>query len=150
EELLREGEVVGIHPEGTISPSFVPRPGRTGAVRLSQATGAPIVPVAVWGSQRLLTKWRPRNLARGIAVRAHYGDPFTPAADADPGGATAVLMRRIEALLDDAQAAYPQRPAPGDDWWIPSHLGGSAPTQAEVDVRLKEQAEERRRRARGV
>jgi 1-acyl-sn-glycerol-3-phosphate acyltransferase len=150
EELLREGEVVGVHPEGTISPSFVVREGRSGAVRLSQATGAPIVPVGVWGSQRLLTKWRPRNLERGLAVEVHYGAPFTPAPDADATAATVQLMQRIDDQVQAAQAAYPQRPDPGDDWWIPAHLGGSAPTPEEVEVRLKEQAEERRRRADGA
>lgn len=150
EAALRDGEVLGIHPEGTISPSFVPRPGRTGAVRLSQATGAPIVPVAVWGSQRLLTKWRPRRLTRNVAVEVHYGEPYTPAPEADPTEATRELMRRIEELLATAQARYPQQPGPPpEDWWVPSHLGGSAPTPSEVEVRLKEQAEERRRRALG-
>lgn len=147
EELLRDGEVVGIHPEGTISPSFVPREGRSGAVRLAQATGAPIVPVALWGSQRLLTKWRPRRLTRGVAVGVHYGEPFRPDADADPSEATRQLMRRIDGLLEEAQDAYPQLPDAGEDWWVPAHLGGSAPTVEEVEVRLKEQALERRRLA---
>ncbi|MTV25217.1 1-acyl-sn-glycerol-3-phosphate acyltransferase [Nitriliruptoraceae bacterium ZYF776] len=148
--LLRDGEVVGIHPEGTISPSFVPRAGRTGAVRLAQATGAPIVPVAVWGSQRLLTKWRPRSLTRGVAVEVHHGEPLAVAPDADPVAATAELMRRIEVQLAAAQAAYPQRPGPPpEDWWVPAHLGGSAPTPEEVEVRLEAQAEARRRRASG-
>jgi hypothetical protein len=34
-ELLRRAELVGLHPEGTISPSFVPRPARSGATRLA-------------------------------------------------------------------------------------------------------------------
>lgn len=148
EELLRDGEVVGIHPEGTISPSFVPREGRSGAVRLAQATGAPIIPVALWGSQRLLTKWRPRRLTRGAAVRVHYGEPFRPAAELEPAEATRQLMQRIDSLLEQAQASYPQQPEDGDDWWVPAHLGGSAPSVEEVEFRLKEQAIERRRRAR--
>ena len=77
EAALARGEVLGIHPEGTISPSFVPRRGRTGAVRLAQATGAPIVPVAVWGVQRLLTKWQPRQLRPGMCVTVRYGRPGT-------------------------------------------------------------------------
>jgi 1-acyl-sn-glycerol-3-phosphate acyltransferase len=150
EAALRHGEVVGMFPEGTISPSFVLREGRSGAVRLSQATGAPIIPVALWGSQRLLTKWRPRKLTRGVAVEVHYGAPFLPAPEDDPTAATGELMRRIGDLLAEAQASYPQRPGPPpDDWWIPSHLGGSAPTPDEVEVLLKEQAAARRRRALG-
>jgi 1-acyl-sn-glycerol-3-phosphate acyltransferase len=147
EDRLRDGEVVGIHPESTISPSFVPRTGRTGAVRLAQRTGAPIVPVAIWGSQRLLTKWRPERFTRHVAVVVRYGEPFTPGPD--PVEGTADLMERIAELLAKSQASYPQRPsgAPGDDWWIPAHLGGSAPTPQEAERKLELQAEQRRLRA---
>jgi 1-acyl-sn-glycerol-3-phosphate acyltransferase len=150
EERLRQGEVIGLHPEGTISPSFVPRQGRTGAVRLARATGAPIVPVAVWGSQRLLTKWRPATLTRHLVVTVRYGEPFVPR-EGTPEEATADLMRRIGDLLAQSQAEHPQRPGsgPGDDWWIPAHLGGSAPTPEEAEARIEAQMAERRaRRAR--
>jgi 1-acyl-sn-glycerol-3-phosphate acyltransferase len=147
EQRLRDGEIVGIHPESTISPSFVPRTGRTGAVRLAQRSGAPIVPVAIWGSQRLLTKWRPERFTRHVAVMVRYGEPFTPGSD--PVEATRELMERIGELLAKSQAAYPQRPSeePGADWWVPAHLGGSAPTPEEAEARLARQAEQRRRRA---
>jgi 1-acyl-sn-glycerol-3-phosphate acyltransferase len=148
EQRLRDGEIVGIHPESTISPSFVPRTGRTGAVRLAERTGAPIVPVAIWGSQRLLTKWRPERFTRHVAVLVRYGEPFHPASS-DPADATAEVMERITELLAKNQAAYPQRPGPEPeaDWWLPSHLGGSAPTPEEAEQRLRDQAAQRRRRA---
>jgi 1-acyl-sn-glycerol-3-phosphate acyltransferase len=74
---LDRGELVGVHPEGTISPSFVPRErAATGTVRLAEAADVDIVPCAVWGSQRLLTKWRPARIPpRGIPVRVRYGAP---------------------------------------------------------------------------
>jgi 1-acyl-sn-glycerol-3-phosphate acyltransferase len=150
ERELRRGEVIGLHPEGTISPSFVPRPGRTGAVRLARATQAPIVPVAVWGSQRLLTKWRPASLTRHVAVTVRYGAPYHPTSGTAEE-ATTDLRKRITDLLAQSQAAYPQRPGPepGDDWWLPAHLGGSAPTPQEAEARIAAQIAERRaRRAR--
>jgi 1-acyl-sn-glycerol-3-phosphate acyltransferase len=147
EDRLRQGEVIGLHPEGTISPSFVPRRGRTGAVRLARATGAPIVPVAVWGSQRLLTKWRPAKLSRHVAVTVRYGEPFLPT-EGTAEQATAELVHRITDLLALSQASHPQQPGPepGDDWWIPAHLGGSAPTPEEADERIASQMAERRAR----
>jgi 1-acyl-sn-glycerol-3-phosphate acyltransferase len=146
-DLLREGECVGIHPEGTISPSFLPRRGRTGAIRMAMQTGAAVVPVAVWGSQRLLTKGRPRNLRRGVAVRVHYGEPFHVAPDADPVEATAALMARITDLLRAAWNGYPQQPdGPEDRWWLPAELGGTAPTPAEAEARIAAQDAERRAR----
>jgi 1-acyl-sn-glycerol-3-phosphate acyltransferase len=148
EEALGRGEVVGVHPEGTISPSFVPRRGRTGTVRLAQRTGAPVVPVAVWGSQRLLTKWQPKRLRPGACVTVRYGAPFHPVGT--PAEATADLMARIGQLLALEQASYPQQPRDDDDrWWLPAHLGGSAPTPQQAEERLAEQAAARRQARRG-
>jgi 1-acyl-sn-glycerol-3-phosphate acyltransferase len=143
---LERGEVVGIHPEGTISPSFHPRAGRTGAARMALATGAPIIPTAVWGGQRLLTKWRARNLQRGVQVRVAYGDPI-PVVDGDPAATTERMMERIEVLLARLWDTYPAQPSGADDgWWLPAERGGTAPTPAEAERRLAEQHAERRRR----
>ncbi|MDR2252585.1 MAG: 1-acyl-sn-glycerol-3-phosphate acyltransferase [Bifidobacteriaceae bacterium] len=50
------GEVVLIYPEGTVTrdPDVWPMLGRPGAARLALETGAPLIPVAQWGAQRLL------------------------------------------------------------------------------------------------
>ena len=52
---LKAGEVVGLFPEATISRSFEPKEFKTGAERLAKATKAPLIPVGVWGTQRLWT-----------------------------------------------------------------------------------------------
>jgi len=144
---LDRGELVGVHPEGTISPSFVPRErAATGTVRLAEAADVDIVPCAVWGSQRLLTKWRPARIPpRGIPVRVRYGAPWRASAD-DPVERTAELMRRIAGLLQELQAEDDLEPGA---WWVPAHLGGSAPTPAEAEERLAAQRAERRARALG-
>lgn len=132
-EALELGEVIGTFPEATINRSFVPTRGKTGTVRMAQASGATIVPLAVWGAHRILTKGRPRNIQRGVAILVNIGAPFELAADEDPRAATDRLMDAIRALLADAQAHYPQKPAGDDDrWWLPAHLGGTAPTPEEV------------------
>ncbi len=147
---LAAGELVGLHPEGTISPSFVPRRAKSGAVRLADAAGAPIIPTAVWGSQRLLTKWRPARPPRHITVMVRYGEPFFPTARTGMAR-TREMMERIEELLAENQASYPQRPGPPpDDWWVPAHLGGSAMTPEEAEARLDEQTAERREKRRGT
>ena len=53
---LRAGEVVGVFPEATISQSFEVKQLKTGAARMALAAGVPIVPVTIWGTQRLWTK----------------------------------------------------------------------------------------------
>lgn len=50
---LNEGGAVIIYPEGTTTrqPDLWPMRGKTGAARLALATGAPVIPVAMWGPQ---------------------------------------------------------------------------------------------------
>lgn len=141
-EALRRGEVIGMFPEATISPSFIPRPGKNGSVRMAQQAGAPLVPAAVWGTHRLLTKWRPKNFQRGVAIVVNVGAPLALDPEEDPNAATERLMARIGELLAEAQDRYPQKPADdGDRWWMPAHLGGSAPTYDEAERRLTEERE---------
>lgn len=143
---LEAGGIVGLHPEGTINPSFLPTKGRSGAVRLAQRTGAPIVPTAVWGSQRLLTKWRPPAWPeRRIPVRVLYGEPYHPG-EGRPAELTADLMGRIGALVARAIA---DEAAPPGSWWVPAAYGGGAPDPDEVAARLAQQARERRERRLG-
>ena len=49
-EVLRAGELFGIYPEGTRSPDGRLYRGRTGVARLALETGAPVLPVAMIGT----------------------------------------------------------------------------------------------------
>ncbi|WP_243794312.1 1-acyl-sn-glycerol-3-phosphate acyltransferase [Saccharopolyspora gloriosae] len=131
---LRAGEVVGVFPEATISRSFTVKPIKSGAVRMAADAGVPVVPMALWGTQRLWTKGRPRTLTkRHVPIHIHAGEPFHPAPDDDPEALTQDLRSRMSAILDDLQAGYPDQPAGEEDrWWLPAHLGGTAPTPDEA------------------
>ncbi|PRH78519.1 1-acyl-sn-glycerol-3-phosphate acyltransferase [Streptomyces solincola] len=133
-ESLRSGEIVGVFPEATISPSFTLKSFKSGAARLAQEAGVPLVPMALWGTQRLWTKGRPRNFKRQhIPVTLRVGEPVEAPADQYAGAITRKLRERVQELLEAAQRAYPGRPRDADDtWWMPAHLGGTAPTAAEV------------------
>ena len=147
-DALNDGEIVGMFPEGTISRSFVPRVGRTGAARIAMKANAPLIPGAVWGSQRILTKGRPKNFERGIDISVDFGEPIPYTDGDDPQSITDTLMQRIAELVKVAEQRYPVRPAPGDDWWLPAHLGGTAPTVEQADeLAAKERAERAARRA---
>ncbi|CAM3355896.1 lysophospholipid acyltransferase family protein [Kibdelosporangium persicum] len=134
---LRAGEVVGVFPEATISQSFTVKGIKTGAVRMAAEAGVPVIPVTVWGSQRLWTKGRPKNLTqRHVPVLIRVGEPFQPAPQDDQDALTQDLRARMTALLDQAQRDYPDTPKPGEaPWWLPAHLGGSAPTPEEAAAR---------------
>ena len=132
---LRAGEVVGVFPEATISRSFTVKELKTGAARMAADAGVPLVPMAVWGTQRMWTKGRPRALGqRHLPVIIRTGEPTRPDPAADMDALTKDLRVRLQQLLDEAQAIYPPA-APGESpWWLPAHLGGSAPTPEEAAV----------------
>ena len=137
-DALTRGEIIGMFPESTISPSFVPRRGKTGSARMAQAVGAPLIPAAVWGTQRILTKSRPKNLQRKIAIVVNVGRPIPTDESDDPRALTDELMQSIGHLLKQAQDSYPQQPADDTDrWWLPAHMGGTAPTPEQVEDMLR-------------
>jgi 1-acyl-sn-glycerol-3-phosphate acyltransferase len=133
---LRAGEVVGVFPEATISRSFVVKETKSGVARMADTAGVPVLPVAVWGTHRLWTKGRPRTLTRRhTPITVLIGEPLSPADFATSGALMAELRRQLNALVDRVQREYPDQPAgPEDAWWLPAHLGGSAPTPEEAAV----------------
>jgi 1-acyl-sn-glycerol-3-phosphate acyltransferase len=132
-EALRSGELVGVFPEATIHPHYCLAPFKSGAARMAATAGVPVIPMVIWGSQRVLTKGQPRNLrkARHTPVLMSLGAPVPPGELADTTAGTALLYDVMSRLLDEVQRRYPA-PAPGEpDWWQPAHLGGSAPMRPE-------------------
>jgi 1-acyl-sn-glycerol-3-phosphate acyltransferase len=127
---LKAGELVGIFPEATISQSFTVKELKSGAVRLAQSAGVPLVPVAVWGGQRMFTKGHPKALlSRGRHVFVQVGEPIDAPRKGDSEALTATLRERLQRMLEQLQRMSPEQPsADGDAWWHPAHLGGSAPT----------------------
>ncbi|MCC2276102.1 1-acyl-sn-glycerol-3-phosphate acyltransferase [Streptomyces sp. ET3-23] len=132
---LRAGEIIGVFPEATISQSFTLKNFKSGAARLAQEAGVPLLPMALWGTQRLWTKGHKRDFGRNhIPVTIRVGEPLT----ADPAElaetVTERLRGRVQELLEAAQRAYPVRPRDaGDTWWVPAHLGGTAPVAARAE-----------------
>lgn len=127
-EALRNGELVGVFPEGGVSRSWTLKSFRTGAARMAAAAEVPIVPVVVWGGHRLLTKGRRPRLrdAFRAPISISFGEPVHPTPTDDPAVVTEKLHATMSALLDDAQREYPVPPG-RDPWWVPAHLGGTAP-----------------------
>lgn len=119
---LAHGELVAIYPEGTVTKreDHLPRAGKTGAVRLSLATGVPIVPLASWGSQDVWQKSGKGSLkfGRPVWMKAGPAIDFSERADEiDDSGAlremTAELMANLTALAVDLRDRYPARWAVG-------------------------------------
>jgi 1-acyl-sn-glycerol-3-phosphate acyltransferase len=125
---LREGELVGVYPEATISRSFELKEFKTGAARMATEADVPIVPVIVWGAHRIWTKDHPRHIGRNkMPITVQVGAPVR-AAD-DIASTTAALRESMTTLLHQAQQRYAH---PAGAYWVPRRLGGSAPTLAEA------------------
>ena len=127
---LRSGELVGVFPEATISRSFELKEFKNGAVRMAAEAGVPVIPVILWGTQRLYTKDHPRDLSRGKTIAISVGEPITVTAADDANQATDQLRDTMTAMLDRTIKSYPADEQPPGSWWLPASYGGSAPTPA--------------------
>ncbi|HET6151542.1 MAG TPA: lysophospholipid acyltransferase family protein [Marmoricola sp.] len=133
-QLLRAGEAVGVFPEAGISYSFTVRSLMRGAAALAAETGAPLVPVGIWGSQRIASVGVPEpppDLTRGRRVDVRFGEPVHVAPGTDLVAATRDLGATLTSLLEGLQLMPEHRPRPGEHaTWYPAHLGGHAPDRA--------------------
>lgn len=126
-EALEAGELVAIAPQGTIprGPAFFEPElkGRWGAARLHQLTGVPVIPVGLWGTERV---W-PRsarlpnvlNIANPPTVRIRIGPPVKGLKRTSLDADTKRIMKAIVAQLpseartkrepsdEDLMATYP-------------------------------------------
>lgn len=137
---LRDGEIVGIFPEATISQSFELKEMKSGVIRLAQESGAPILPTIIWGSQRIWTKRVPRDFSRAkFPIIVSIGAPLYFGPADDPATALATLRARMQELLDSAQREYPDSPI--GQRWAPARLGGTAPTPEMVELERKKRKE---------
>ena len=108
---IRAGAFAGIFPEGKVNPDpdgGLQR-GRSGVGRIALATGAPVIPVGIWGTQ---DRWphpglhwrRPSRPTVALA----YGEPIEPRGD--PASAedvqvfTDLVMTAIAKQVEEARA----------------------------------------------
>jgi len=144
---LRAGQVVGIFPEATISRSFELKEFKTGATRLAAEAGVPLIPVILWGTQRLKTKGHPQDFSRGKTIAITVGEPLYPAG-VNSVADTAELKSAMAGMLDETIRRYPAEEQPPGSWWLPATYGGSAPTMEEAaELEAEEKRERARRRA---
>jgi 1-acyl-sn-glycerol-3-phosphate acyltransferase len=114
---LREGKVVVIYPEGTITkdPTGWPMKARTGAARLALENDVPIIPAARWGTNDIwdgyTRKFRPFPRKKVITV---LGDPMDLSAyrgrqlsSALLREVTDLMMTEVRALLADVRGEAP-------------------------------------------
>lgn len=131
--LLEEGEAVCGFPEAGISYSYTVRPLMPGLLALARETGAPVVPVGIWGTQRLASVGDPdlpMDLTRGRRADLAFGPPMYVEKGDDLVERTHDLGHALTTLLEGLQRLPHHRPRPGEvATWYPAHLGGAAPSR---------------------
>ena len=132
-EALRAGEIIGVFPEATISRSFELKDFKPGAARLAAAAGVPLLPTVIWGSQRVWTKGHRRLGRTRTPIIVQVGEPIVVASGSDPVAETDNLRTRMSTMLYEIQESYAETPRPGESWWLPARLGGTAPTLEEAE-----------------
>jgi 1-acyl-sn-glycerol-3-phosphate acyltransferase len=108
-EVLRQGIAMGIFPEGGRSKACAMLPGLPGAGLLALQSRAPILPVAIYGTEFFpvngdMPPRRPKEVPRGVTIR--LGEPFSLPERVDgnrvtPAEATHVMMTRVAELLPE-------------------------------------------------
>lgn len=116
-QALERGEAVIIYPEGTVTKDLDlwPMAGKTGAARLALETGAPVIPVAQWGAQRLYdgrtkkVRLRPRTRVELVAGPPVDLSPWAgrPLTGAVLRGATEAIMARLTGQLAEIRGEHP-------------------------------------------
>lgn len=113
---LEAGGCLLIAPEGTRSKSGALREGLRGAAFLSNRTGAPLVPVAMWGQEKVGRAWRRLGrptvtTAVGTPIRWEWSSPRAGTAELD-ACTSHVMLALARMLPPEYRGAYADS-APG-------------------------------------
>lgn len=106
---LKRGHVLGMFPEGTRSKDHVLHEAEPGTALIALRTGAPILPVAVWGTENVKL---PRDFFRITHVNLRVGEPFTlpqtkrATKDDIERGSREIMKRIAELLPEEYRGAY--------------------------------------------
>ncbi|SEC56432.1 1-acyl-sn-glycerol-3-phosphate acyltransferases [Paramicrobacterium humi] len=121
-KLVDTGRGVIVYPEGTLTrdPDMWPMRGKTGAARMALTHGLPVIPVAHWGTQKVMARYAKKiSLFPPKKVTIKVGDPIDLSAYRDRpidsstlNEVTTVIMNGITAQLEDIRGEK----APAERW----------------------------------
>ncbi len=146
EEVLKAGQVLVIFPEGTRSRKRVMKEGLAGVALIALRSGAPIVPVGIYGSEKFKL-WHIWPFRTRITLT--YGQPFTLTREGHRGhtdlqAQLEIIMRHIAELLPPqyqgiyGEASESAAPAPAA---APAALPESGPAQTVASAKPESAAQ---------
>ncbi len=108
-DVLRDGDLVCLFPEGRVGDGVTTRRGRSGLARLALDTGVPVVPIGIWGTN---ARWPQPGLRFAPPLRPRvglvFGEPMKLEGDSGSPravrAATTTVMSAIETLVERAKA----------------------------------------------
>jgi len=105
-QVLEQGQMLGMFPEGKRSKGKGLRAVKSGVARLAITANCPVIPLAVNGTQRLFKRFPRRNL-----VTIHIGALIYPDEDVSPLEFTDQVMFALAAMLPlELRGVYAQKP----------------------------------------
>jgi putative phosphoserine phosphatase/1-acylglycerol-3-phosphate O-acyltransferase len=136
-DALRAGQLVALMPQGTIprGPAFFDPElkGRWGAARLAQMTGVPVIPVGMWGTERV---W-PRsskvpnllNVTNPPLITIRVGPPVKLTGETLDDDTTAIMQAIVDLLPPEARVAR----TPTREELVRSYPSGKIPDDVDLE-----------------
>jgi 1-acyl-sn-glycerol-3-phosphate acyltransferase len=109
-ELVKEGHVLGMFPEGTRSRTGKLQRGRSGAARIAIQAQVPVVPAFVSGAGPIFEKSNYWSLKPRTAVTVRIGRPLPSPADPNDSRALRNFTRQIMAAIGELAAGLAGAP----------------------------------------
>jgi 1-acyl-sn-glycerol-3-phosphate acyltransferase len=117
---LRSGRVLGMSPEGTRSKTGVLQRAKPGVAYFVLKTGAPLLPIGLWGLSGMVSSWK---RLRRAEVRVAIGEPFRLSVSDKKvrtedlqAMADQIMMRVAELLPSKYRGAYADDISAGTDF----------------------------------
>lgn len=103
EKITKQGHALGMFPEGHRSKTGGLQPAEQGTALIALRTGAPILPVAIWGTENVKL---PRDIIGRTHAHVRFGKPFViprreKISREDVAEATTTIMKAIAAILPE-------------------------------------------------
>ena len=130
-DVVKAGKILGMFPEGTRSRTGQLQSGKSGAVRIAKAAGAPVVPTVVLNSQALipgLSKWKKPTVTIRFGPPIRYEETANDQTEND--------VATLSSQVDEMMIAIAKMLPPGERGVYEDRVHSQAPASELRDSHL--------------